>query len=80
MSQRVRNRNHVKQGKKHKKVFEMRGGQARMFFFYTPDEREIVVCTNQYLKAKPSIKEQDAAFELCERLRRLYYQSIGEQP
>ena len=58
----------------------MRGGQARMFFFYTPDEREIVVCTNQYLKTKSSKKEQDTAFELCERLRQIYYESIGKQP
>ncbi|OQB39288.1 MAG: hypothetical protein BWY09_01152 [Candidatus Hydrogenedentes bacterium ADurb.Bin179] len=68
-NERVNNENYVKQGDTHKDVYEMRGGQARLFFFYTPDRKKIVVCTNYYWKAKDSKTEQDAAFERSERLR-----------
>jgi hypothetical protein len=52
-------------------VYEMKGGHSRLFFFYTPND-EIVVCTNHYWKAKPSRREQDAAFRRCARMRELY--------
>lgn len=68
---RVTNEDHVKCDRE-KKVYEMRGGQARLFFFYTPDEKEVVVCTNHYWKAKPSKKEQNAAFEKCRHMRDMY--------
>ncbi|HOF40838.1 MAG TPA: type II toxin-antitoxin system RelE/ParE family toxin [Candidatus Hydrogenedentes bacterium] len=73
---RVQNADHVKQGKQHNDVYEMRGGQARLFFFYTPDAKQVVVCTNYYWKAKKSEDEQDAAFERCEKLRAAYLKSI----
>jgi len=70
---RVLNENHVKwspdQG-----VGEMRAhrGHARLFFFYTEDEEEIVVCTNAYWKAKPSRAEQDTEFRRCAQFKRIY--------
>lgn len=71
---RVHNMSHVKKGRHHKQIYEMRGGQARLFFFYTPDEKSIVVCTNSYWKAKPSETEQDQAFAQADRFRRLYFE------
>ena len=68
---------HVKKAQNHENVYEMKGGQARMFFFYIHGSRKAVVCTNAYWKAKPSKKEQDAAFSICQQLRVKYMASIG---
>jgi mRNA-degrading endonuclease RelE of RelBE toxin-antitoxin system len=76
---RVLNPHHVKQGKTYKDVYEIRAGHARLFFFYTPDAKEVVVCTNHYWKAKDSEQEQDAQFRRCETLRLLYLESIGSK-
>ncbi len=70
--ERVRNENHVKRGQRHGDIYEMRGGAARLFFFYTPDVQEAVICTNLYWKAKSSKQEQNQAFDLCERFRNIY--------
>jgi len=69
---RVQNENCVKQSGSYREIHEIRGGQARLFFFYTPDTEQIVVCANLYWKAKPSKAEQDAAFSRCERFRAEY--------
>lgn len=71
-NQRVINPKHVKQGDTFKEVYEMRGGHARLFFFYTPDAEQIVVCANHYWKAREGEREQDTAFERCNSLRLLY--------
>jgi len=64
---------HVKRGKgRYHDIYEMRGGQARLFFFFEPVARAIVVCTNLYWKAKPSRKEQDQAFERSLQFRDIY--------
>ncbi len=64
---------HVKAGKgRYKGIYEMRGGQARLFYFLDSSGNAIVVCTNLYWKAKPSRAEQNQAFELCLELRELY--------
>ncbi len=75
-SERVRNEQCVKQGKVFKNIYEMRGGQARLFFFYSPDSKQVVICTNYYLKSKASKSEQNAAFERAEALRVAYLESI----
>jgi hypothetical protein len=72
---RVVNPRHVKQGRKHRSIYEMRGGHARLFFFYTPDTDEVVVCTHTFWKAKPSTQEQNEAFEKADRLRKRYVDS-----
>ena len=77
-NQRVANRNHVKPSKQFPGVFEMRGGGIRLFFFYTPDADEVVVCANSYWKAKPGRSEQHAAFERCARLRQAYLAAARE--
>jgi hypothetical protein len=69
---RVMNPKHVRADAKGRGVYEMRGKHARLFFFYASDTDEIVVCTNLYWKAKPSKKEQDAAFARCSEMRDLY--------
>ena len=71
-NERVRNENHVKRARDYPDIYEVRGGKARLFFFYTPGRDGIVVCTNAYWKTKPSTSEQDAAFAMCGRLRQLY--------
>jgi hypothetical protein len=72
---RVRNEQHVKRSGLHREVYEMRGGNARLFFFYTPDEEEVVVCMNVYRKRKSSRAEQNEAFAIAERLRQAYIAS-----
>jgi len=76
---RVRNENHVKRGAKWPDIYEIRGGMVRLFFFYTPDLEEIVVCTNAYWKTKPGRKEQDTAFAICARFRDLYLRHGAER-
>jgi len=73
---RVINENHVKRSRKHPDVYEMRGGNARLFFFYLPTTEEVVVCTNVYWKAKASRREQDEAFERCSVLRTMFLDSV----
>ncbi|MCC6142821.1 MAG: hypothetical protein IT368_03335 [Candidatus Hydrogenedentes bacterium] len=77
-SDRVRNELHVKRGTQHRDVYEMRGGNARLFFFYTPDTEEIVVCLNLYQKRKSSSSEQNEVFAIADRLRQLYLSSRKE--
>jgi hypothetical protein len=77
MSSRVLNFNHVKQCKRYREIYEMRGGCARLFFFYTRND-EVVVCTNSYWKSKPSRAEQDEAFEKADVLRQRYLRSLQE--
>lgn len=69
---RVDNPNHVKRGKKYKSIYEMRGGHARLFFFYTQNNEEVVVCTHAYWKTKPSKEEQNEAFATADNLRKQY--------
>ena len=71
-SRRVANQEHVKADEKKRGGYEMRGGQARLFFFYSTETNEIVVCTNYYWKAKPSAKEQDNQFARCAEMKVLY--------
>lgn len=73
---RVRNENHVKRCRKYPDLYEMRAGNARLFFFYAPQTDEVVVCTNVYWKAKPSTREQDEAFERCRALRNMFLDSV----
>lgn len=60
-------------------VYEMKGGHARLFFFYAPDD-SLVICTHHYWKAKPSKREQDAEFRKCARLREMYMASALRRP
>lgn len=69
---RVRNEQHVKQSKKWPEIYEMRGGKARLFFFYSNYDNQIVICTNVYHKRDDSKRLQDAGFEQCNRLRLIY--------
>ncbi len=76
----VTNPKRVKRGRRGKKnldVYEMRGGSARLLFFYTPDQRRIVVCTNYYWKGKGSKREQNRAFKRAEQLRDIYMEYCG---
>jgi len=79
--ERVLNEKHVVRGKKHTEIYEMRAhrGHARLYFFYTPDQREVVVCTNSYWKTKPSFREQNESFERAERLRQRYLESLQKR-
>lgn len=76
---RVVDEKHVKRGGYQKEIYEVRAhrGHARVFFFYTPDDEEVVVCTSGYWKAKPSVREQNEAFETAARLRERYLESLG---
>jgi hypothetical protein len=58
----------------HGDVYEVRAdkGGARIMFFYDRKDQSVVVCTNTYWKAKSSQREQDAAFERCNQLRKFY--------
>ena len=65
---------HVKRGKGvYKDIYEMRSSHVRLFFFYTPTQNEIVICTNLYWKAKDSHEEQEQAFRTCLAFRNLYF-------
>jgi hypothetical protein len=77
---RIANENRVKRGRVCREIYEMRGGQARLLFFYAPVHDEVVVCTNVYWKAKPSEVEQNAAFARAERLRQIYLTSARPRP
>jgi len=76
--ERVMNEKQVVRGKGWPEVYEIRAhrGNARLYFFYTPDNSEIVVCTNSYWKSKRSKKEQDEAFQRADRLRQRYLESL----
>lgn len=54
-------------------IYELRAdkGKARVMFFYTPDEQEIIVCTNTYWKTGDA-DEQTRAFGKARRLRDVY--------
>ena len=43
-------------------------------FFYDHSTQSAVVCTNTYWKTKSSEREQNNAFELCARLKKIYEQ------
>ena len=73
---RVFNENRVKKGRKYPEIYEMRGGHARLFFFYTSDTQEIVVCASGYWKTKPSAEEQNLAFARANRLRSAYVEGL----
>ena len=62
---------HVRASRRHRGVFELKGGQIRLFYFVSA-EGDVAVCTNVYWKAKSSRNEQNAAFEKCARLRMDY--------
>lgn len=79
---RVSNPDRVKRDRKRSGVFELRAprGNARLFYFYSPDANEIIVLTNAYWKTKPSEAEQERAFERARRLMELHKDStIGNQ-
>jgi len=78
-NRRVRNEKHVRRDRQCPDVYEMRAGHAKLFFFYTPDAEEIVVCTHHYWKAKPSQREQEKAFEKCRRMRLVYQEHFAKQ-
>ncbi len=62
---------HVKADAQGRGVYEMRAQYARLFFFYTSDTDEIVVCTHLYEKTD-SKNKQNREFEKCAELRDLY--------
>jgi phage-related protein len=75
---RVRNENHVKRGKQHREIYEMRAhkGHARLLFFYA--QAAVVICTHGFRKAKESAAaEQNREFEKCELLRKRYLNWIA---
>jgi len=61
------------ENEQHERVYEIRAdkGNARLMFFYTKN-KEVVVVTNPYWKTKQSKTEQNAAFEICNKLRKYY--------
>jgi len=69
---RVKNPGRVKADAKKRGVYEMRGKYARLFFFYTADTDEIVVCANLYRKTDSSIKKQESAFARCAELKECF--------
>jgi phage-related protein len=77
--ERVRDPWLVRKDAKGGEVYEMKGGHARLFYFYAPDD-SIVVCTHHYWKAKPSQREQDAQFRKCARLREMYLAYAPQKP
>ena len=70
---------HIRRCARDGSVHEMRGGNARLFFFYAPSTQEIVVCTNYYSKTKDSKAEQDAAFDRCRTMRNAYFGSLASK-
>lgn len=76
---RIQDEKKVKKSKnpKHDGVYEIRAdkGHARVMFFYDDKTQAAVVCTNTYWKTKSSAKEQDKAFEQCNRLKKIYEQN-----
>lgn len=78
--ERVIGTSHVKVDAGGRGVYEMRAKYTRLFFFYTQDTDEIVVCTHVYQK-RDSSKLQDKEFAKCAELRDLYEasrQTTGE--
>jgi putative component of toxin-antitoxin plasmid stabilization module len=75
---RVRDEKKVKKSTnpKHDGVYEIRAdkGSARLMFFYCEKTRSTIICTNTYWKTKSSRKEQDQAFDLCHKLKKIYEQ------
>ncbi|MBI2422803.1 MAG: type II toxin-antitoxin system RelE/ParE family toxin [Candidatus Hydrogenedentes bacterium] len=74
-NRRVHNPIHVKQSAKHPGIYEMRGGQLRLYFFYAPDTGEAVICTNLFLKSHKKL--QNASMDKAAELRDLYFTSRG---
>ena len=76
---RIRDEKKVKKSKnpKHHDVYEIRAdkGSARLMFFYCRKTQSSIICTNTYWKTKSSEREQDNAFELCDRLKNIYEQN-----
>lgn len=76
---RIRDEKKVKKSKnpKHDGVYEIRAdkGHARLMFFYDDKSQSVVVCTNTYWKSKSSQKEQENAFDQCNRLKKHYEQN-----
>jgi hypothetical protein len=74
-NKRVRNENHVKRAKRYEDMFYMRAhkGSARVNFFYTKDDEEVVVCTSSYWKTKKSKAEQNRALKTAKDLKELFY-------
>lgn len=64
---------HVKKSIAHENVYEARADKmhARLFFFYSREKEQIIVCTNDYWK-KGDGKGQDAAFNFCNKLKFMY--------
>lgn len=58
-------------------IFEMKGGQARLFFFYDEGTTDIIVCTNMYWKAHSSPKLQNKAFQIAAEMRKIYFQVMN---
>lgn len=54
---------HVKADAQGKGVYEMRAQYARLFFFYTSDTDEIVVCTHLYEKTDSKQKQNKSKIE-----------------
>lgn len=78
-SQRVTNEKHVRKSGNpaHDNVYEMRAdkSRARVMFFYDDVEGR-VICTVPYWKGKGhSGRDQSTAFDRCERLRKLYFET-----
>jgi len=74
---RVTNPRHVKQGKVHKDIYEMRAdkGLARLMFFYAPPD-ETVVCTELFRKTDGGKDGQDTAFRRSEAMRQAYLEQL----
>jgi hypothetical protein len=74
---RIRDEKKVKKSKNHEHIYEIRAdkGHARLMFFYDTTTQSAVVCTNTYWETKSSAREQNNAFELCARLKKIYEQN-----
>lgn len=79
----IHNPNYVKKcdNPDYEDVFEFRAhkGKARLFFFFSPLNQAVVICTNEHekddaLRGKSS--GQDAAFKRCDEMKKLYIRSM----
>lgn len=71
---RVQQQGRVRKDRYNRPIYEIKAPNCplRLFFFYTPDSEEVIICTNGFLKSKLSAEEQEVHFYRAYRLYQTY--------
>ncbi len=69
-----KNEHLVRRCRRHRSIYELRGGCARLMFFR---QGPLLVCTTLYVKESDDSEIQDAAFDQAEALRLEYMKGSG---